>query len=647
MSMSTKHKSIYLIQNTFSWICSLITFISLIGLFIELTSMLYALEINNFRLVLRSLHILFSATMWLIIVMKDLKSQTLEQIAPVYILFNFVFSSLFLIYSPIDFTISSLTFLIQACFYLFTFSFFIKNQISIALFGIAMMVLSVVNLFILKPSLFESKYTSNEVFQIFLVIMPLGILIFTILFAFNRRIASLIIKEIHEQAQKLEKIAFSDQVTGIPNALQLTKDIQQYEAKANFKTAQCVMTGFHLEGLEAINETQGFEFANRLLKELASVYQNNLKTAREGMFGFEILEDFNPLYRIESNTFISLLKITEKDLFEPQRKSILQETIKEVTSQFSDKIILTFRGGFSSFPEDAHNLNQLLKNILNLVHSPNNNIATFAPFDHTSYKQYLRKDTIKTAILPGITKKEFRLVYQPKILVSNNAVFGFEALARWTSSEHGIISPAEFIPLAEETGSITDLTNYLFDEALLFSKELSESGIYCPISINLSPGTICPNFIEYLTEKLEDSGLSTLIEFEITEGIVMKMTTEISSTFRKLKNLGVSFSIDDFGTGYSNLGYLQSFDAEVLKIDKSFIDGIEFSDNTKKLVKTIIQMGKTFGMNVVAEGVETAEQRDFLAMHGCDIIQGYFYSKPLESHDAIDYLKAQAVAAMA
>jgi EAL domain-containing protein (putative c-di-GMP-specific phosphodiesterase class I) len=136
------------------------------------------------------------------------------------------------------------------------------------------------------------------------------------------------------------------------------------------------------------------------------------------------------------------------------------------------------------------------------------------------------------------------------------------------------------------------------------------------------------------------SGLGGMIELEITEGIIMKMSTEIAGEFRKLKEIGITFSIDDFGTGYSNLGYLQNFEAQVLKIDKSFIDGIPLDEKSATLVQTIIRMGKSFGMKIVAEGVEYAEQRDFLAKSDCDMIQGYFYSKPLENPDALAYALA-------
>lgn len=350
------------------------------------------------------------------------------------------------------------------------------------------------------------------------------------------------------------------------------------------------------------------------------------------------IDGFAPLYRVESNTFVFLIEVPGNDFFNPKRVTTLQTTIDAMCLEYREEFALSFHGGFSVYPDDAPNLEQLFKNLLNIVHARRpESLGVFSPFDMERYHAFLREQNIKAAIPKAIDRGEFHLVFQPKVATASGTVLGFEALARWTSGDFGPISPVEFIPLAEEGGNIATLTGRLLEQALDFASLLDTNGLRLPVSVNLSPGAVRPAFLNIVGERIAFSGLGAMIEFEITEGIIMKMTTEIADDFRKLKELGITFSIDDFGTGYSNLGYLQNFEAQVLKIDKTFIDGLPGNDKNAALVQTIIQMGKSLGMRIVAEGVEYAEQRDFLARSDCDMIQGYFYSKPLESSRALAY----------
>lgn len=219
---------------------------------------------------------------------------------------------------------------------------------------------------------------------------------------------------------------------------------------------------------------------------------------------------------------------------------------------------------------------------------------------------------------------------------------GIRSVGPLEESVLGTISPVEFIPLAEQSGAIERLTLHLLDVAYGFIRRLREdrhAGIR--VSANLSPGLLNPEFLDRIIADIENNGLGPFLELEITEGVLMKLNPLVSAKFGSLKRLGVGFSIDDFGTGYSNLGYLQNFEADVLKIDKRFIDGIPLDEKNGKLVEAILQMARSLDMLVVAEGVEYKEQRDFLHECGCDQIQGYFYSKPLPQEDALAFLRRQ------
>jgi len=469
--------------------------------------------------------------------------------------------------------------------------------------------------------------------------MTFGIVQTTVLVAFSNKFFTILLAKVHAHAEEMELLAYTDRDTGLPNVQQLANDIDEWSQDEKRAGHPCAMVGFRLEGLETVNETRGIDFANAILRDLVLRY----KIALSALMDTEIIrgiDGFAPLYRVESNTFAFLIEVPGNDFFNPKRVTTLQTTIDAMCLEYREEFALSFHGGFSVYPDDAPNLEQLLKNLLNIVHARRHeSLGVFIPFDRERYQAFLREQTIKAAIPKAMERGEFHLVFQPKVATSSGRVLGFESLARWTSTEFGPVSPADFIPLAEEGGNIATLTGRLMEQALDFASLLDTNGLRLPVSVNLSPGAVRPAFLDSLSGRIAASGLGTMIELEITEGIIMKMTTEIADDFRKLKELGITFSIDDFGTGYSNLGYLQNFEAQILKIDKSFIDGIPRDEKNATLVQTIIRMGKSLGMKIVAEGVEYAEQRDFLAQSDCDMIQGYFYSKPLERTEALAYAR--------
>lgn len=449
--------------------------------------------------------------------------------------------------------------------------------------------------------------------------------------AFINKFSSILLAKLHAHAEEMALLAYTDQDTGLPNVQQLAKDIDERAQDEHRAGHPCTMVGFRLEGLETVNETRGIEFANALLRDLVLRYEIALSALMD-TGAVSRLDGFAPLYRVESNTFVFLIEVPGNEFFNPKRVTTLQKTIDAMCLEYREEFALSFNGGFSVYPDDAPNLEQLFKNLLNVVHARRpESLGAFSPFDMERYQAFLREQNIKAAIPKAIEREEFHLVFQPKVATATGCVLGFEALARWKSGDFGPVSPAE------EGGTIAPLTAQLLEQALDFASLMDKNGLRLPVSVNLSPGAVRPSFLNILGERLAVSGLGSMIELEITEGIIMKMTTEIAEDFRELKSIGVTFSIDDFGTGYSNLGYLQNFEAQILKIDKSFIDGIPGDEKNVTLVQTIIRMGKSLGMKIVAEGVEYAEQRDFLARSDCDMIQGYFYSKPLERTEALAY----------
>lgn len=230
-------------------------------------------------------------------------------------------------------------------------------------------------------------------------------------------------------------------------------------------------------------------------------------------------------------------------------------------------------------------------------------------------------------------REEFVLHYQPKLDLARGTVVGAEALVRWNRPGHGWVFPSDFIPVAEDSGLIVALSQWVLRRACLQSQAWQAQGLP-PICMSVNVSAIDfrqHDYVERLTRTLAETGLDpTLLELEITESVLMQNVDATIATLRAIKQLGVRLAIDDFGTGYSSLSYLQKFPVDVLKIDQSFVRDLGTDSNDAKLVSSIIDLGKSLNLSIIAEGIETAEQLDFLKRHHCEEGQGFYFSKAVE-----------------
>lgn len=265
---------------------------------------------------------------------------------------------------------------------------------------------------------------------------------------------------------------------------------------------------------------------------------------------------------------------------------------------------------------------------------------------YSFYFDELQTDSQRVLLLDSelrraIDERAFELYFQPKIEMENEQIQGLEALVRWNNERLGFVSPAEFIPYAEETGLIIPLSEIIIEMACEAVIKLQQFGIKIPISINISSIHFKQrNFLESVQAILERYNTpANNFEIEVTERTVMNSATETVSKLVRLKQLGFKLSIDDFGTGYSSLSYLVRFPLDCLKIDRSFIQHISSLDEKQAVVDAIIQMSHRLKMKVVAEGVEQAQQVDILRKMNCDIIQGYYYCKPLPLHELLEFIE--------
>ncbi len=601
-----------------------------------LTQILYPIQTRLFSamLTLRLVALTMNAVALAVILRVRVSGRLLVILPEIALGVNFLHSLVNITSGGLRQTDAMTSYLVVALFYVLLFGFFVRNHWNTVIFG-ALLCLIAAYVFRWRAELFfEPDPDRADLVMTTYITMLFGISISTILVSFGNAISSSLLTRTREANKALRALAFQDQVTKLPNALQMAEDFKDRAAPGVF-----VLFGFKIDGLESLNEKLGVERTNMLLAELT----DNVSAALAQLGGSGDDGDFphyRKLYRIESNTFMSAAPA--RDDHEPgsMYARLLHGTLERLTLGREPLPPLSFAGGFSRFPDDAPDIEQLTRNLLNLLHAKTGeNQGRFVGFDHERYRELLRVDALRVDLRHAIGTGSIAAAFQPKIVLVSGKAAGFEILARWRAERHGNVSPGEFIPLAEQDGLIDALTRQIFRQAFSFIERARTIREDCHVAINLSPGVLTAEFLDWLDATLRDNGLGPFVELEITEGILMNVNPVVATRFNALRARGARFAIDDFGTGYSNLGYLQTFEADVLKIDRMFVDGTPANVNNCKLLQAIVQMAHSFSMTVVAEGVEYREQRDFLEGLGCHQIQGYYYSKPLPLDEALEYLK--------
>ncbi|MDD4881482.1 MAG: GGDEF domain-containing phosphodiesterase, partial [Gallionellaceae bacterium] len=290
--------------------------------------------------------------------------------------------------------------------------------------------------------------------------------------------------------------------------------------------------------------------------------------------------------------------------------------------------------GISTYPVDGKDAATLLKNAdAAMYRSKEDGRNTYRFYNAEMTRSARERLTLETSLRQAIERNEFVLHYQPQVDVASGEIVGVEALVRWDHPESGMIAPVRFIPLAEETGLIVPLGEWVLFTACTQAKIWMEDMAMPPFSVavNLSPRQFRQaNLVAHVRAVMDATGIPPgLLELEITESAVMEDADQAVTTLRALKELGIRISIDDFGTGYSSLAYLKRFPIDKLKIDQSFMRDIPQDQSDMEIAATIIAMSRNLHLKVLAEGVETKAQLDFLRGHGCDAYQGYFCSRPL------------------
>lgn len=376
-----------------------------------------------------------------------------------------------------------------------------------------------------------------------------------------------------------------------------------------------------LDHFKEINDSLGHNFGDMLLIQLAQ----RLKS---------ILREEDTLARLGGDEFIVLLpdidvsgaaKVAEK----------LMENISQPFTVEKNELTVTASIGMALYPADGLDMETLSKNAdAAMYRAKEEGRNTYSFFTEEMQTVSARNLQLSNALYHALARNELYIVYQPQIFLKTGHIIGAEALIRWQHPEFGTVSPAEFIPIAENNGLILSIGEWVLRSAAAQLKNWLDSGL-SPIIVAVNLSAIQfrhPNLPELVTRILDETGLPPeYLELELTEGVAMHNPQAAISIMNNLHKRGIRMSIDDFGTGYSSLSYLKQFKIYKLKIDQSFIRDISIDTGDRAIVDAIIHMAHSLGLQTIAEGVETVEQLDYLRNQGCDEIQGYYYSRPLPS----------------
>lgn len=423
----------------------------------------------------------------------------------------------------------------------------------------------------------------------------------------------------------IEQFTQYNSLTNLPNRTSLEKIFDLNLAKEANNGMKVLFVD--VDGFKLVNDTLGHSAGDEILIVIGKRIKH-------------ILDGKGELFHIRGDEFVILLSNNETV---EETAKLASNVIKSMVEPFNYErtdFHLTVSIGIAAYPLDGFNVGLLLQSghlaMQKAKQSGKNTFRTYEPEMNTSMNKKLQ---LLNQLHRALEMDEFQLHYQPQINSLTGELIGMEALIRWNNSSLGSISPAEFIPLAEETGLIIPIGDWVLRSACEQNKKWQDMGYSpVPVSVNISAIQFAePLFVEKVENIIRETGIdSKWLHIEITESVAIKDSNLTMKVLEKLKKIGIKIALDDFGTGFSSLGYLKKFKINVLKIDSSFVQDIG-EDFT--ITKTIIVLGKSLNMDVIAEGVETKEQLDYLNEAGCNKIQGFFFSKPLPPHEFEKHLK--------
>ncbi|WP_219640675.1 EAL domain-containing protein [Cohnella sp. CFH 77786] len=440
--------------------------------------------------------------------------------------------------------------------------------------------------------------------------------------------------EIRTNVQKIQRDAYYDVLTQLPNRKLLVEKFNAAIARDNGKLSKVALVLLDLDNFKLINDTQGHSFGDELIKEVGNQFMS-------------ICNDRMTAFRFGGDEFIVLIE-NFADINQLMTDLVaIQGIFSRPLLILGNPVNVTASLGVTVFPNDGQHLEQLLNNADTAMYKAKDRGSNkLMMFSMQMKEEILKRAKIEALLREAINKNQLSLHYQPQFETVSGHIRGFEALLRWSAPELGNISPADFIPIAEDTGLIHPIGDWVMRTAFLQNKYIHERDhLYSVISVNISAVQLKqPDFADRVIRILEETKLAPqYVELEITESYLIESFESSVEILHKLRKFGVNLALDDFGKGYSSLSYLRLLPIDHLKIDKSFVQDMMTDAVAKDMTESIIGLAKRVGLGIIAEGIELEEQLAYLNEFGCDYIQGYLTGKPMPAGQISAFIKEKRV----
>jgi len=452
------------------------------------------------------------------------------------------------------------------------------------------------------------------------------------------------VTERRRSEEQIRYLAYHDSLTGLGNRLLFKERTELAIARARSRSGRLGVLVLDLDHFKRINDTLGHSVGDELLKEVAT---RIVRSVRDSDFvGRSLGETDIPVARLGGDEFTVIVEGPRDPSDLASISDRVLASLRRPIALGGHELVISASIGIALWPDDGKDIETLLRSADSaMYHAKSNGRNDYQFYDESMNAAAVHRLRLEQRMRRALERGLFEVHFQPRVELATGRISGFEGLSRWKDEELGSVSPGEFIPLAEQSGLIVPLGSHVLrtvcKQAAAWREELGDLDLR--ISLNVSARQFrSVDLVREVTAALDESGLSPMaIELEVTESVVLHDEKSVIQTLERLRDMGISIALDDFGTGYSSLSYLRRLPVDVLKIDMSFVRGITRNTEDRELTRAIVAMGKALGLRIVAEGVETVEQRALLESWGCDEIQGFVVSAAEPPERALERLRRE------